>query len=313
MRVVFVTHNRLGLACLEELVSAGADVEAVFTRPERDDISDQIDLAGFAERESVELHRVDSLNDVSTRERIASYDPEVLFVIGWSTLVDQAVIEIPSVAALGMHPAPLPRGRGRAPIAWSLIKGLEETALSFFHLAPEADAGDLVGQEPIPIERDDDASSLYRRVVDAGRRLIRRHYPAFEEGSVPRTPQDESRATWWPKREPKDGLVDWTCEPNAIYDWIRGQTHPYPGAYTYLDDQRVTLWSANPPTGGPRFVVPGEIVSFDEPVLEIGAWEGTVELTRIGVSGREVPASALVTEYEYDVGQAFEAASDGGW
>ncbi len=84
----------------------------------------------------------------------------------------------------------------RAPIAWSLIKGLDQTALSLFHLVEEADAGDLVGQEPIKITNDDDAAALYNKVVEAGKVLIRDYYPAFESGMVPRTPQDESQATW---------------------------------------------------------------------------------------------------------------------
>ncbi|MFC7136064.1 formyltransferase family protein [Halobaculum litoreum] len=79
----------------------------------------------------------------------------------------------------------MPRGRGRAPLAWSIIKGLDETALSMFHLVEEADAGDLVGQRPIPIDDADDATSLYEKVVDAARRLIRRYYPMFEAGGVP--------------------------------------------------------------------------------------------------------------------------------
>jgi methionyl-tRNA formyltransferase len=311
MRVVFVTHNDLGLACLEELSDLGADVRAVYTRPEREEISDQTDLAGFTEREGVPLHRVESVNTDEVKSEIAAAEPELLFVVGWSRLVDSEVIALPSVAALGMHPAPLPRGRGRAPIAWSLIRGLEETALSMFHLAEEADAGDLVGQEPIPIEAEDDAASLYAKVVEAGRELIRTAYPRFAAGEIPRTPQDESAATWWPKRVPHHGLIDWTAPPEEVYDWIRGQTRPYPGAFSSIGGRRVTVWGANPPTGERAFVAPGELAYRDGDVLGVGAWEGVVELTELQVGDDDpVPAGALVTEYGFEVGDSFENARD---
>jgi len=241
MRVVFVTHNDLGLACIDELDRLGADIVGVLTRPQRPDISDQTDVAGFTETHDVSVHEVESVNTEEVRETIEGYDPDLLFVVGWSELVSQEVLELPTTAALGMHPAPLPRSRGRVPIAWSLIKGPEETALSFFHLVEDADAGDLVGQQPINVDIEDDAASLYGKVIDAGRELIRTHYPEFEDGTIPRTPQDDGKATWWPKRTPQHGLIDWNGSPRTVYDWIRGQTHPYPGAFSFLDGQRVTI------------------------------------------------------------------------
>jgi methionyl-tRNA formyltransferase len=310
MRVVFVTHNDLGLACLEELVALGADVRGVFTRPPSEAISDQTDLSRFAEREGVPLHETEDVNDAATRERIAGYDPDLLFVVGWSRLVDPAVFDLASVAALGMHPAPLPRGRGRAPIAWSLVKGLEETALSFFHLAEAADAGDLVGQEPIDVAVEDDAASLYAKVVAAGRSLIREFYPRFAAGEVPRHPQDDDAATWWPKRVPRHGLVDWTRPPAEVYDWIRGQTHPYPGAFSVLDGREVRLWAANPPDGGRAFCRPGELLGVDGDALLVGAWEGSLELTRVGVDGEELPASALLDREWAGLGDRFVDARD---
>ncbi|MFP9193834.1 methionyl-tRNA formyltransferase [Natrialbaceae archaeon A-CW1-1] len=311
MRVVFITHNDLGLACLEELVDLGADVRSVFTRPQHEGVADQTDLSTFTTRHDIPLHEVESVNQPAITDRIAECDPQLLFVIGWSRLVDQQVLDLSSVASLGMHPAPLPRGRGRAPIAWNLIKGLERTQLSFFHLVEEADAGDLVGQEPIEIDLEDDAATLYAKVVDAGRELIQTYYPRFERGEVPRTPQSDERATWWPKRRPHHGLIEWTRPPMEVYNWIRGQSHPYPGAFSHLNDRRVTIWAAAPPTTERAFTRPGEIQYRDGDALGVGAWEGTIELTRVQVEGGdEQPAAALLERDDVTVGDRFENARD---
>lgn len=311
MRIVFITHNELGLVCLEELADLGADIQAVYTRSEQAHLADQTNLDEFTNERSIPLHRVESINDEEVKSQIQTYEPDFLFVIGWSRLVEADVIEIASTATLGMHPAPLPRGRGRAPIAWSIIKGLDETALSFFHLVEEADAGDLVGQKTIPIEANDDAASIYEKVVQAGRQLIRQYYPEFASGHVPRFPQDESKATWWPKRSSKHGLIDWNLPPGDVYNWIRGQTRPYPGAYSYIHDEKVMIWAANPPANDTTFVQPGEIAYRDDDILGVGAWEGLIELTEVQVKQDDpINAGQLVSKYGVEVGNSFVTARD---
>jgi methionyl-tRNA formyltransferase len=310
MRVVFVTHNELGRTCLETLIEHGADIEAIYTRPNDEQLADWTSFDDL-ESKGIPVHRVESVNDPAVKEQIAGYEPEYLFVVGWSSLVDRNVIDIPSVAAIGMHPSPLPQGRGRAPLAWSLIKGFNETSLSMFHLEPEADAGDLVAQQPIEITLQDDVSSLYEKTVAAGRELIRTRYADFESRDVPRKSQNEADATWWPRRRPHHGLIDWTREPMSVYNWIRGQSRPYPGAYSYLNNRKVTVWGARPPTGGRTFVKPGEIVSVDGEAVTVGVWEGVVELIEVQVEDEEqVPASALVAAHDFEVGDRFTNARD---
>lgn len=309
MRVIFVTHNSLGLACLEELAELDAEIQAVYTRPNREDLSDQSDISKFTKEHDIPLHRVDSVNDDTVKSQISNYNPEVMFVVGWSRLVDTEVIEIPSKTALGMHPAPLPRGRGRAPIAWSLIQGLDETALSFFHLEDEADSGDIVGQVAIPIEANDDAKSIYEKVVKSGRKLIREYYPEFVTGNIPRNTQDESQATWWPKRSPEQGLIDWNRPPWEVYNWIRGQTRPYPGAYSFIGGEQITVWSAKPPEDEIAFVQPGELVYREDDVLGVGVWEGVIELTELQVNDDDpIVAGNFIDEYNFDIGDVFVAA-----
>ena len=311
MRVVFITHNDLGLACLTELRDLGADIQAVVTRPPDPDIADQTSFESFTSRYDIDHHEVEDLNTPSVEETIRSYEPELLFVVGWSRLVEQPIIDIASVATLGMHPAPLPRGRGRAPIAWSLIKGLSETRLCCFHLVEAADAGDIAASVPIPIDIDDDAQSLYTKVVAAGREIIHEIQTQYDAGAIERHPQDDDAATWWPKRTPTDGLIDWHQPPGDIHDWIRGQSRPYPGAFTYLDDEKVTCWASRPPSGTTAFVTPGEIAHTDGEALGVGAWEGHIELTSVQFGDDAViPAAELLDRYDVSVGDRFTDVRD---
>ena len=311
MRTVFVTQNELGKECLKELLSLGADVRKVYTKPSDPAVSDQAEVASITEGHDVPLTHTESVNLPEIVEEVEEICPDLIFVIGWSEIVNEELLSIPSTAALGMHPSPLPRGRGRAPIAWSIIKGLEETALSFFHLVEEADAGDLVAQKEIDIGTKDDASDLYEKVIDAGRELIRENYPGFEENGVPSKPQDETGATWWPKRVPDHGIIDWNRSAEEIYNWIRGQSHPYPGAFSYIGDTKITFWGAEPPEGNRCFAKPGEVLETEGNNLRVAAWEESIEITRIQVGeGEEEPAAYLVTEHGFETGEVFRNLRD---
>lgn len=311
MRTVFISQNELGFACLQELLNLGADVHHVFTKPANPNISDQVAFGPLCRSHGVPITETESVNDETTVATIRKCDPDLLFVIGWSELVSPTVLNIPSVTALGMHPAPLPRGRGRAPLAWSLIKGLDETALSFFHLVEEADAGDLVGQKPLPIGIDDDAGSMYQKVIKAARAMIQEYYPKFEQGVIPRTPQEDENATWWPRRKPRHGLVDWRRSPRDLYNWIRGQTRPYPGAFSYIDGQKVTIWTANPPNGDTAFVRPGEISYETGDAIGVGVWESTIEITELQVENDEpVTGEEFLEAYDFQIGDQFRTSVD---
>ncbi|WP_200531413.1 methionyl-tRNA formyltransferase [Halorubrum sp. LN27] len=307
MRIVFVSHNELGLACLEELIELDADVKHVFTKPNDANISDQVEFESFCHSHNIPITETKSVNDNLAITTMRKCDPDLLFVVGWSELVSSTVLNIPSVTAIGMHPSPLPRGRGRAPLAWSLIKGLDETALSFFHLVEKADAGDLVGQQLLSIDIDDDANSMYQKLIDAGRIMIREYYPKFEQGVIPRKPQEEEKATWWPRRRPQDGIIDWNRSPQEVYNWIRGQTRPYPGAFSYIDGKKVTIWDANPPNEDTVFVRPGEISYQNGDAIGVGVWESTIEITELQVENdKSVTGKQFLEYYGFQIGDQFQ-------
>ena len=98
----------------------------------------------------------------------------------------------------------------------------------------------------MPIARDETAETLYAKVTEAHLELVRRYVPELLDGSAPRIPQDTRRASAWPKRTPADGIIDWETRAPYLYDWVRAQTRPYPGAFTYLGDEKVVVWRARP-------------------------------------------------------------------
>ncbi|MEN3362002.1 MAG: methionyl-tRNA formyltransferase [Mycobacteriales bacterium] len=199
--------------------------------------------------------------------------PHYLLVIGWSRLVAPEVLAIPAEFAepgekaagafgcIGMHPTKLPTGRGQAPIPWTIIKGLRETALSVFFLEAAADTGSLIAQYDLPVHPRETAASLFYRVAGthftAGFELAGR----LADRSVRALPQDGGIATVWPKRRPADGEISSSMAFDEIDALVRALLGPYPRAFVSIGGQQYPVRSAEyvgPPTTRAAPVAPGD-------------------------------------------------------
>ena len=91
---------------------------------------------------------------------------------------------------------------------------------------------------------DSSLSTLFERVSSAHVDLVREYVPQIVARTAPRIAQDPARASSWPRRRPADGIIDWETRAPYLHDWVRAQTRPYPGAFTYLGDEKIVVWSA---------------------------------------------------------------------
>jgi methionyl-tRNA formyltransferase len=249
MRTVWVSFDTIGRDCLEAAAGAGAEVVGIVTLagPIDPNRSGQCSFDEVAERHRAQLVPTADVNADETVEAIRALDPELIFVVGWSQLVREPFIALASEGVFGMHPTLLPRHRGRAAIPWAILSGLARTGVTLFEIVDTtADSGAIVGQVVVDIERDDTAETLYRRLSEAHVELVRDLVPQLVARTAPRIAQDPSRASAWPKRTPADGIIDWETRAPYLYDWVRAQTRPYPGAFTFLGDEKVVVWRAKP-------------------------------------------------------------------
>ncbi len=249
LRTVWVSFDVIGLDCLEAAAASGATIVGVVTLPGPVDPNraGQCSFDEVAGRLGAELIETSDVNAPETVAAVAALEPDVTFVVGWSQLVRESFIASAGSAIYGMHPTLLPRHRGRAPIPWAILSGLTKTGVTLFEITdPTADSGPIVGQIELPIAPDETATTLFDRIAEAHVRLIREAVPLIIDGSAPLIAQDPRRASAWPKRTPLDGIIDWETRAPYLYDWVRAQTRPYPGAFTWLDNDKVVIWRATP-------------------------------------------------------------------
>jgi methionyl-tRNA formyltransferase len=249
MRTVFVSFDTIGRDCLEAAAGAGAEIVGIVTLPGPVDPnrSGQCSFDEVAARHEAALIETRDVNSLETLNALRKLEPELVFVVGWSQLARDAFIAIAREGVFGMHPTLLPRHRGRAPIPWAILSGLARTGVTLFEITEStADSGAIVGQVEVEIAPDETATTLFDRLAVAHVELVREAVPQIIAGTAPRIAQDARRASTWPKRVPADGIIDWETRAQHLYDWVRAQTRPYPGAFTYLGDEKVVVWRARP-------------------------------------------------------------------
>jgi methionyl-tRNA formyltransferase len=294
MRTVWVSFDTVGRECLEAAAGAGAEIVGVVTLPGPIDPSrsGQCAFDDVAARHGAALVEAADVNAEATLDAVRSLEPELVFVVGWSQLVREPFIALASEGVFGMHPTLLPRHRGRAPIPWAILSGLARTGVTLFEIVDAtADSGAIVGQTVVEIADDDTAETLFDRISDAHVELIREYVPQLLARSAPRARQDPSRASVWPKRTPADGIIDWETRAPYLYDWVRAQTRPYPGAFTFLGDEKVVVWRARP-VELDETAPAGTIVASrpEGPIVACG--QGALLLEEIETGARELAVGA---------------------
>jgi methionyl-tRNA formyltransferase len=298
VRVAWVSFDVVGRDCLRAAAEAGAEIAAVVTLPGPvdPDRSGQCAFHDLAARLGAELIETADVNDPATVERLRDLRPDTTFVVGWSQLLHRPVLEIPPHGTFGMHPTLLPRHRGRAPIPWTILMGLAKTGVTLFEIADHtADSGPIVDQLEVSVAADEDAGTLYEKLADAHVEVVRRTVPLLLAGTAPRRPQDPRRASFWPKRTPADGLIDWDTRPAALDLWVRAQTRPYPGAFTFLGETKLVVWRGRPveaAAGAPA----GTVVELRDEGAVVACGHGAYLVEEAQVEGREPGTASALRE-----------------
>ncbi|MFZ3207288.1 MAG: formyltransferase [Geobacteraceae bacterium] len=281
-KIVVCAYHNVGYRCLEELLNQGAEVSLVFTH--EDSPTEQIwfkSVLELAERHGIPCITAD-INEPANTARVRDIAPAFLLSFYYRNMIGKGLLDIPTRGALNLHGSLLPRYRGRVPVNWVVINGETETGATLHYMVEKPDAGDIVDREKVDILFTDTAFDVFNKVTEAAVKVIARAWPLLLAGSASRIPMNLSSGSYFGGRKPGNGLIDWTMSAVRIYNLIRGVTHPYPGAFTYLAGKKVVIWSAWPVEGSGA---PGEVVS-SEP-LRVGTGEGVLEIRSLQVEGEE--------------------------
>ena len=282
LRIVGIGSNLESQIALEGLIGHPVPVAALVTLPPHgsENVCDYVDLHAFCEQHAIEAIDTTNINSPQTLERLRQIRPDYVFTLGWSQIFSPELLAIPSGYIVGSHLAPLPEGRGRAPVPWTILQGISRTAMSLFRMNPGVDSGDILLQKWFDVAPDAYAMDVYLRAAECLRDGYCELYDRLAQGEViSPIAQDPSRASHRAKRVPADGHLDFHRSSEQLYRLIRAASRPYPGAYTYYKGRKVIVWKARL-SDLPSYVgVPGQILHRGSQGLLVQCGDGPLWLS----------------------------------
>ncbi len=239
--VVFA-YSEVGVRCVRELLAQRVKIPLLFTH--EDDPAESRWFGSVRElglQHGLRVETADDPNQPQWVDEGRRAAPDFLFSFYYRHLLKASWLAVPARGALNMHGSLLPKYRGRAPVHWAIIHGETATGASLHYMLEKPDAGALVDQESVAILENDTALEVSLNVAEAAARVLRRSLPRLIAGCVPGKPLDLSRGSYFGRRRPEDGRIDWRQGARAVHDLVRAVAPPFPGAFTEVNGCRLAV------------------------------------------------------------------------
>ncbi|NDL63692.1 bifunctional UDP-4-amino-4-deoxy-L-arabinose formyltransferase/UDP-glucuronic acid oxidase ArnA [Acerihabitans arboris] len=276
MKAIVFAYHDIGCVGLNALVDAGYDVQAVFTHT--DDAGENTFFSSVARLGAaleLPVYAPEDVNHPLWVESIRNLKPDIIFSFYYRQMLGEAILSLAPLGGFNLHGSLLPQYRGRAPVNWALVNGETQTGVTLHRMVKRADAGDIAGQCAVDIAPDDTALTLHGKLSEAAGRLLQDLLPTLKTGTLGLTPQNESKASCFGRRTAADGEIFWHNSARDIANLVRAVTEPYPGAFSYLGQRKLIVWSARA-----RDILhdkpPGTVLATDPLVIACG--DGALEI-----------------------------------
>lgn len=298
MKIVFFGSSDFAVPSLERLLDSTHKVAAVITQPDREKgrhlkVS-VTPVKKVATCESVKILQPEDIRDRSFLVSLRSLSADLFVVAAFGQILPRKVLEMPKLYSINLHASFLPKYRGAAPVNWAIIKGETKTGLTIIRMNEKVDAGDILLQRKVEIEKEETAWALNKKLSELGALLLLDAIRLIKEERIKFKKQNEKQATLAPKLKKEDGLIDWNVSALEIHNKVRG-TVPWPGGYTYFDNKKINIWKTSVLSGKAN---PGEIVEARNELV-IGSKRGLLKIEEIQIEGkRRMPAADFLRGHE---------------
>lgn len=238
-RVVFLGNHTVGVRTLNVLAEC-ARLVGVVAHPE--DPEDGLRYESVFD--GAKKLNIPAIRSTGKNPELASFVSEaradLLWISDYRYLLPQAILKLPRLGAVNLHPSLLPKYRGRAPINWAILNGETRLGLTAHWVDAGMDTGDIIAQRSFDLRQDQDVGDALEILYPIYESITREVISAMRLGEAHAQKQDDIAATVFPKRTPSDGLIDWARPAREVWNLVRAVAPPYPGAFAPWHGS--TLW-----------------------------------------------------------------------
>jgi methionyl-tRNA formyltransferase len=203
---------------------------------------------------------------------------ELIISVNYLFIIEKDIIDLAILLAFNIHGSLLPKYRGRTPHVWSIINNEEFTGITAHKIDEGCDTGDIIEQIKFEIKNNDTGALILDKYAKHYIPLIESVISKVKDDSIIYSKQNESEASYFGVRTPEDGKIDWNWQKERIYNWVRAQAFPYPGAFSFYQDDKIIIDEIRFSNYGFTDEMPNGLIISINPLL-VKTPNGVVELT----------------------------------
>ena len=243
------------------------EVIAVVTQPDRPvgrkRIMTPTPVKKLALEHNIKVYQPEKISKSAEAEALKALDADLIITAAYGQFVPTSLLEEPKYGSINVHASLLPKYRGGAPIHYALWNGDKETGISIIYMTKKMDAGDILSQRAIQIQKTDDVGILFEKLAVVGRDLLLDTLPAIFDETIEAIQQDESLVVFSPTITKEQEELDWQQTAQEIDNHVRA-FRPFPSTYTLLDHERVKIWQGHPVNYEGKTDTEGSIVAVED-------------------------------------------------
>jgi methionyl-tRNA formyltransferase len=309
LRLVFFGTPEFALPSLEALHASPHELVGVVTQPDQPSGRGQRPHPPPVKQAAVTANlpvlQPDRLADEGFIAQFAAWRPDLAVVAAYGKLFREPFLKLARLGFINVHASLLPRFRGAAPVQRAVIAGETATGVTIMRIVRALDAGPMLAAIRTPIGPEETAVQIEERLSTIGAALLLPAIDDLASGRAVETPQDESQATFAPRIEKAEGLIDWTKPARAIHNQVRG-LHPWPRACTHLGHTRYLVHRTLVDAAEGRLGKPGDILGASGEGLSVAAGEGSLRILELQQEGRRIlTAREFLAGHRLQPGETF--------
>jgi len=278
MRVIFAGTPEFSVPALEALITAGHEVVAVYTQPDRQSGRGRKTRPGpvkiCAQSHGLVIEQPATMKGATARMK--EFSADVMVVVAYGIILPQEILQIPRYGCLNIHASLLPRWRGAAPIHRAIEAGDKETGITIMQMDAGLDTGDILATFPVNINKTDTGEVLHDRLAAIGASAITEVLSRLQQYQEASTPQQSELASYAKKITRDEANIDWSENCNLLERRIRA-FNPWPGSQTWYKDTKLRIWQAEC-SNESRQSDPGVILSADKSGIRVACGKGILQI-----------------------------------
>ena len=287
LKIVFMGTPEISAYVLEALINDGYQVLGVVAQPDRP-VGRKGQLEKVPTKVVAEKYNIPVFQPVKIRQDydfLKEINPDVIITLAYGQIVPEGLLQIPQYGCLNLHGSLLPKYRGAAPIQYALINGDKKSGMSLMEMVKAMDAGRVYATEEVVIEDEDNATSLFKKMAEAAKKLILEKLPDYIDGKLDGIPQDETKVSICSTIKPEQEKLSLDYSVKEMFGWIRGLSDQ-PGAYLLLDNQKLKIFKARIHNDEVTGEI-GAIVQADKHGLILQCKDGQLEILELQKEGKK--------------------------